>query len=820
METTDCIEVKKMNEQELQDEFTRRAEAAGLSIDCLGAGDIDSKIAIVVEAPGSTEKEMKMPLVGHSGKYLWSALETHAGIRRNKVYATNVCKKMHTLPSGLEGKSPIQRIELEHWTGLLHWELDQLPNLKYIIVLGNHALKAIVNEEKITSWRGSVVDIEVGRKKRRVSAVISFNPAMILRNNDMEPLFQMDMKKVEQVVNDRYKKHEIAEYINPSADDALEWINELQRSTTPIAFDIETMSYETACIGFANDSHIGYCINFRDNRTNRFTLAEECKIYTAIQELFLNPELKFVAQNGNFDSYWLGYKDRLHVPRIWFDTLLAHHTLYPHLPHNLGFLTSQYTTHPYYKDEGKSWKEGGNIDQFWRYNVKDCAITYAVHESMLTELQTQGMNGFFFDHVMALQPHLVRMTVNGIKADKALKDNIIIEMEDDIGSLRAQFDALVKKATGQRGLTINPSSPKQLAKLFFEELGLVGRGNSTDSVNRQRMKDHPRTPPKAIEMLTVLDKYKEEFKFLSTYAKMRIDDDQRIRCEWKQFGTQSAPGRLSSSSVMWGSGTNLQNQPARAYPMFIADKDYMFTYFDLSQAEARIVAYQWNVQGLIDTFEQASEDEEFDVHRGNAARIFKCDYSAIPKVDRDRNGKPTKRFLGKRCVHGLNYRMQAPKLAEVCNISLIQAHDAYVAYHQAFPEIQEAWKDIKKTIYRDRQLHTPLKRRMIYIGRIDEDKLDNIIAFVPQSTIGDKVSSVIYQCHNDPKWPESAHIVLNIHDALIAMHKEKDKKVVTKLMKDYAESPIIIRGHPVSIPTDFKHSVADEKGIHRWSTLT
>ena len=38
-------------------------------------------------------------------------------------------------------------------------------------------------------------------------------------------------------------------------------------------------------------------------------------------------------------------------------------------------------------------------------------------------------------------------------------------------------------------------------------------------------------------------------------------------------------------------------------------------------------------------------------------------------------------------------------------------------------------------------------------------------------------------------------------------------------MKRHAESPIYIRGEPVSIGTDFKHSKPDEKGVHRWSTL-
>jgi hypothetical protein len=270
---------------------------------------------------------------------------------------------------------------------------------------------------------------------------------------------------------------------------------------------------------------------------------------------------------------------------------------------------------------------------------------------------------------------------------------------------------------------------------------------------------------------------------------------------------------------MWESGMNLQNQPHRAYPMFIADPGYMLSYFDLRQAEAKIVAYLWNVQGLIETFKRAETEDGFDVHRGNAARIFKAEYNEIPAYDHEDDGTVTQRYLGKRCVHGLNYRMQAPKLAEVCRIPIQQGFEAYAAYHRAFPEIQTGWKSTIKTVRDERMLFTPLGRRLIWLERLTEESFDSVIAFVPQSTIGDKVSSVIYLCHDDEEWPEDARMLLNIHDALIAIHKPNDAHIVQAIMKKHAESPIMIRGNPVSILTDLKQSVPDEGGVHRWSTL-
>ena len=487
-------------------------------------------------------------------------------------------------------------MEVEHWEGLLDWELDHLPNVKYLLILGNMALHAILGVTGISNWRGSVYDVTIGKSRRKVKAVITNNPGLIMRNIQMEPFYKFDVAKLRRVIDGRFKQHNIKPTINPTYGEALEYIDSLSRSTNPIAFDIEVMAGETACIGFANNGNTGISINFRDTKSNRYSITEERLLRQRIGRLLSDPRSKLIAQNASFDCGWLWYKDRIHTPKVWFDTLLAHHTLYPSIPHNLGFLTAQYTDHPYYKDEGKSWREGGNIDQFWEYNVKDCCITWAAHEGLLRELQSQNMEDFFFSHVMRLQPHLIQMQVGGVKLDMDLKESITerldIELKDKLIDIQSQAVKLTDESWGR----LNPNSPLQLGKFLFKELQLVGRGSSTNKENRDRIKKHPRTTDDQIKFIETLDSYKEDHKFFSTYATQRPDPDGRFRCEYKQFGVQAAPGRLSSSGTLWGSGGNLQNQPHAAYPMFVCDEDYMLSYFDLKQAEAKVVAYLWNVR--------------------------------------------------------------------------------------------------------------------------------------------------------------------------------------------------------------------------------
>lgn len=820
------------NVEELNAEVKRRAVNSGLDIQVGSDGILSGQIAIIGEAPGQRELEGGQPFIGQSGGLLWKCLRDHCSLSRYETFVTNVIKKQVVIAQGADEKVKVQQTEFAHWKDLLHFELAQLPNLKYILVLGNYALRAVLGENGISNWRGSVIPHTLP-SGQRVTVMCMFNPAMVMRQALFQPIFQIDMQKFYKVLTGKFQNHLINYHINPTFKQAFDWCEKMIRDKKPVSFDIEVMSDETACVGLTNDPHEGMCINFRSSTDNRFTMDEEVRLYKKLQQVLSHPDVRLVAQNGNFDSYWLWYKDRIKVKPIWFDTMLAHHALYPLLPHDLGFLTSQYTNHPYYKDDKKLWKEqvdketgaiNKDIDMFWRYNVKDVCITLACQQRMERELESQGMMEFFRNHVMQLQPELTKMTVLGVKCDIRLKDQIAKTVGMEVQEVRERFWRLAQEVTGESDYNPNPSSSIQLCELLYDKLKLPVKGKrSADAKNRERLLAIPTLDLKVGEMLQTLNKFAEEQKFLGTYAEMVVDEDGRIRCDYKQTGVRSAPGRLSSSSTLWGSGTNLQNQPERAQTMFIADEGYEFSYTDGSQAEARVVARIANVEGLLENFEKAGKDKEFDVHRANAARIFKKPYTEIPKHDRDpETGEITLRFLGKRCVHGLNYRMGAEKLAEVCGISRMQANEAYYSYHRAFPEIKRWWGTTLETIRRYRELRTPLGRRLLLLGvdpYADDEMLDSIIAFVPQSTIGDLVASIIYKCHQDKRWPKTAWVSLNIHDAIIASNKLEDGKLVRSLMKEHAEVTIKTPTGDVMIPFEFKHSVPDEQGVHRWKNL-
>ena len=804
-------------------EIVHRTQKHALGFDVGPSGTIHASTAIVAEAPGERECSMKMPLVGGAGLMLWNTLRP-TGINRHELYVTNVCKRQISLSTQQANlKRPLTRRDEALWRDILLWELSQLPNLKNVVVLGSIALKTLLGLEGINKWRGSIIQRRLFDKD--LTFIIINNPAAALHSPSEEVIFKFHCSKITRVLQNKYTPYVIDTYINPTYKDACDYLLELisivKRKSIRLAFDIETPGNETACIGIAASGHAGMCVPFYKTDWSQ---PQEVRLRTLFNTLFNNKNIQLIAQNGVFDCTYLWYKDRMRVKPLWFDTLLAHHTLYPKLPHNLGFLTTQYTDHPYYKDEKDDWRETGDLDTFWQYNVKDCAITFEIHKQLLNELNEQKLQDFFFNHVMRAQAHIALMSVGGILIDETYKARVTEELNKDLIDLRLAFDTQVAICTG-KDVKYNPQSPKQMKELYFKELKLTGRGVSTDKTSRDIMVDSPRTPDECKTLIHTHNKYVKEAKFLSTYAEARIDPDGRMRTEYKQFGTQSAPGRLSSSSNGWGTGSNLQNQPQRAYPMFIADKGYSFVYFDCAQAEARIVAWRAGIRSWMDQFERARVDGVFDCHKALAADMFGVAYDQVPSEDRDADGNPTIRFIAKRCRHGLNYRMHIEKLAETTGLSISKAREAYIRYHKITPEIK-IWWDLQVDQYlKTKTIHNAYGRRMLLMEKPTDDALDSLIAFYPQSTLGDKVVRIIYLCHDDLDWPADARICLNIHDALVAVCRHVDVPRVARIMKEYAEEPIDIRSiidgsvRSLIIPADFKISQPDEHGIHRWSTL-
>ena len=108
-----------------------------------GEGSLNSRLAVVGEAPGKHEVEEGRPFVGNAGKLLDELLE-EAGIDRSKLYITNVVKVRPTKESrGSTANRPPRAGEIRKGIGFLKEELD-LVKPRALALLGRTPAKAMI----------------------------------------------------------------------------------------------------------------------------------------------------------------------------------------------------------------------------------------------------------------------------------------------------------------------------------------------------------------------------------------------------------------------------------------------------------------------------------------------------------------------------------------------------------------------------------------------------------------------------------------------------------------------------------------------------
>ena len=158
------------------EELKRRSARRFGENSVFGEGSLNSRLAIVGEAPGKQEVEEGRPFVGNAGKLLDKLLE-EAGIDRSKVYVTNVVKVRPTKVSGGRTTNrPPRAGEIREGIEVLREELG-LVKPRTLILLGSTPAKALINKSfTLKPERGKPFDSDLG-----LPALATYHPAYLLR---------------------------------------------------------------------------------------------------------------------------------------------------------------------------------------------------------------------------------------------------------------------------------------------------------------------------------------------------------------------------------------------------------------------------------------------------------------------------------------------------------------------------------------------------------------------------------------------------------------------------------------------------------------
>ena len=764
---------------------------------CYPDGSKDSKIAFIGEAPGSDEERQGKGFVGMSGDLLFK-IAAGVGIIRSDCYVTNVVKER---PKGNDistflsfERGQVRTTPLyDEYEQYLYKELSEVK-ANVLVAIGNTALYALTRKQQIMKRRGSIMESIHGRK-----VIPMIHTAAALRQYSLIHSISWDMRRVaaeSQFPEIRLPIRNIM--IKPSFMDSVAYLHRCMEAEQ-VAFDIEVMRNEVACISFALSPSEVMSIPFQSGHDNYFTPDQEMQIWRLIDKVLGDEKITKIGQNLVFDTTFLAQRFGI-ITRNMDDTMVAQKLMYPDLPMGLDFITSIYTKEPYYKDEGKKWfKFGGSQEDFWVYNAKDSAVCIEAFPSIKSKLEEYN-NIETYEAQRDLIGPLTYMQLRGIRMNYKA-------MADESKKAEQRIAELTQRLREVTGYDINPASSKQVQEYFY---GIKGE---TPYINRKTHK--PTADKDAIKRLS--RKGYEEARLLQEisqlsynkahYLDVTLDPDHRLRCSFNPVGTKY--GRLSSSETIFDTGTNMQNLPEEFRKHLLADEDCMMFNFDLSQAENRIVAYVAPEPNMINAFET-----KVDVHSLTASLISGLPIEEIVRQEKAKElcatlggGMYTWRFWGKKANHGLNYDLGYRAFALLYELQEKDAKFIVERYHMAYPGVRQYHAWVRAALGKSRILENAFGRKCLFLDRWGDDMFKEAYAFFPQSTVADIINrrGLNYIYYNQHLF-RPVDLLLQIHDSIVFQmnykkHSWEEQAECMIRLKESLEIPLSWRGTSFVIPT-------------------
>lgn len=281
-------------------------------------------------------------------------------------------------------------------------------------------------------------------------------------------------------------------------------------------------------------------------------------------------------------------------------------------------------------------------------------------------LEEKGMHRLFYDVEQPLIDVLIKMERAGFRLDI---DNCRAYGE----KYTAEIHEISAKIYRLAGHVFNINSPRQLATVLFDELGIdypkrTSRHSTNIEVLEAIIDRH--------EIVPLVIRYRLLWKLNSTYVEglsKLAGKDGVVHTEFKQMST--ATGRLSSVEP------NLQNIPVREDEgrmlrgLFGAAEGCTLVSADYSQIELRLLAH---FSG--DPIMMKAYRENADIHTRTAAEVFGIDRSLVT---------PEMRRKAKAVNFGIIYGMSDFGLGQSIKVSTAEAREYKARYFARFPRVKE-----------------------------------------------------------------------------------------------------------------------------------
>ena len=337
----------------------------------------------------------------------------------------------------------------------------------------------------------------------------------------------------------------------------------------------------------------------------------------------------------------------------------------------------------------------------------------------------------------------------------------------------------VRTLAGEAAQSVNLNSPKQLAKLLFEDLRIPAPGG----------KKNPGTSAEVLEELAadypvcgLILEYRKYQKLNSTYVsaltRMR-GADGRIHTSFEQAVTGT--GRISSREP------NLQNIPVRTElgreirHAFVAEPGWQLVDADYSQIELRLLAHISGDEAMRAAFLSGE-----DVHRVTASQVFGVPLEDVTAEERRR---------AKAVNFGIVYGISAFSLAQDIGVSYGEAKEYMDAYFARFRGVRDYQKEAVRRAKALGYAETLFHRRR-YLPELNVPALrafgERVALNMPiQGTAADVIK--LAMVHVDQRLRAEgmkAKLILQVHDELIVECPEAEREKAVQVLREEMEHAV------------------------------
>jgi len=471
------------------------------------------------------------------------------------------------------------------------------------------------------------------------------------------------------------------------------------RGTEGFAIDLETtstdpMSAQIVGIALSPRPLVGYYIPVAHDALGSPDQLPLETVLERLRPLIEGETPELYGQNLKYDMVVLSNYG-IEMRSIAFDSMVASHLASPEQRrHNLETIAETYLGCRVTTYADVAGKDGSfaavPIEAATDYAAEDAEVVQRLRAPLDEALQATGVARLFHDVEIPLIPVLARMEQAGILVDTA-------ELETQGRDLRKELEIVEADLFDIADCEFNPNSPKQVAEILFERLGLpvIDRTKSGPSTSAQVLSELASLHPFPGKLMA----HRELRKLLTTYIdqlpKAVNERTGRIHTSFHQAST--ATGRLSSSDP------NLQNIPTRTEVggrirrAFIAPEGSLLLSADYSQIELRLLAHFSRDEELLRAFQEGA-----DLHALTASRVFDVTEAAVTDEQRT---------MAKRINFGILYGISPYGLGRDLGIPQSEAKAFIDRFFGAYPQAKQAIDELVETATRKGYAETILGRR-------------------------------------------------------------------------------------------------------------